>query len=125
MSPASSDAVHTKVLVNLDIDLLPILKSCGAHDRIGNPSSIPFAAQEPSETRLVETIISDSKPVRRKLVRSWHFCQNLAEVGQRRCRGVGTFRGPQQRAARRGDGQARVGTPVYVGSARTIRAAER
>jgi len=33
MRPAHSDTVHFKVLIDLDIDLLPILKCCRAYDR--------------------------------------------------------------------------------------------
>src|SRR5437867_4970003 len=109
MSPVPSDPVRTKVLIDLDTDLLPILIRCGADERIQAsiraPSPIrnvipPIAGQKPSETGRVETVIG----ARIEIVGSWHLLEELAVITQRGGRGSGTFRVPQQRAGGRNIG---------------------
>jgi hypothetical protein len=85
--------VRTKVLIDLDIDLLPILIRRGADKRIlaGIRASSPILngipsieMPKPSESARVETIAR-----RLEVVGSWHFLQDLGEIAQRGCRGGG------------------------------------
>src|SRR5437867_6590588 len=135
MSPDPSDPVLTEVLIDLDIDLLPILIRCGTNERIlakiPAPSPTrnvipPRAVQKPLVNGRVETVARSAKNRRGSvIVGSWHLFKDLAEVALRGARGGGTQRVPQQRAGRRKHGDSRVGTPRHVGSRRTVGGTER
>src|SRR5262245_22513158 len=130
MSPSPSDPVLTKVLIDLDNELLPILIRSGADKRIlagiCAPSPTrkvipPMVAPEPSERGRVETVTG----ARFEIVGSWHLLHELVEIAQHGRRGRGTLGVPQRPASRRRHGHACVGPSVDVGSGRTIGAAER
>src|SRR5678809_842187 len=118
MGPVPSDSVLTKVLIDLDIDLLPILIRRGTDERIlariraASPARnvIPsIAAQKPSERGRVETVTG----ARFEIVGSRHHLQKLVEITERGCRGVGTLGVPQRRAARRYHCHAGVSPPIH------------
>src|SRR5262245_36418465 len=111
MSPVARDPVLTEVLIELDIDLLPILIGCGANERIlagiCAPSPTrnvipPRAVQKPLVDGRVETVARSAKNRRgSEVVGSWHLFKDLAEVALRGGGGAGTLSVPQQRAGRR------------------------
>ncbi len=87
MSPAPSEPVRTEVLIDLDIDLLPILIRRGADKRIlagirapsptlnGIPSIL---VPKPSESGRVETIAPNFE-----IAGSGHLLQDFGEIAQR------------------------------------------
>jgi hypothetical protein len=78
--------VRPKVLIDLDVDLLPILKGCGADERIlasiRAPSPIrkvipAGAGQKPSERGDVETVNGGPESLRRKFIGSRHLLEEF------------------------------------------------
>src|SRR5262245_3291594 len=105
MSVIPSDPVPTEVLIDLDIDLLPILIGRGANERIlagiRAPSPTrkvipPRAVQKPLVNSRVETVARSAKNRRGSVVvGSWHLLKDLFEVALRGASGGGTQRVPQ------------------------------